>query len=47
MMLKSAEPLGQIAYLCGFADQTPFSRTFRKSAGATHLAWRRTRYAAA
>lgn len=41
MMLKSAEPLSQIAYLCGFADQAHFSRTFRKLAGATPLAWRR------
>jgi AraC family transcriptional regulator len=47
MMLKSAEPLSQIAYLCGFADQAHFSRTFRKLAGATPLAWRRTHYAAA
>lgn len=47
MMLKSAEPLSQIAYLCGFADQAHFSRTFRKLAGATPLAWRRAHYAAA
>lgn len=47
MMLKSAEPLSQIAYLCGFADQAHFSRTFRKLAGATPLAWRRTHYAMA
>jgi len=45
MMLKSAEPLSQIAYLCGFADQAHFSRTFRKLAGATPLAWRRAHYA--
>lgn len=44
MMLKSAEPLSQIAYLCGFADQAHFSRTFRKLAGATPLAWRRFHY---
>lgn len=44
MMLKSAEPLSQIAYLCGFADQAHFSRTFRKLAGATPLAWRRAHY---
>lgn len=47
MMLKSAEPLSQIAYLCGFADQAHFSRTFRKLAGATPLAWRRAHFAAA
>lgn len=47
MMLKSAEPLSQIAYLCGFADQAHFSRTFRKLAGATPLAWRRAHYALA
>jgi AraC family transcriptional regulator len=47
MMLKSAEPLSQIAYLCGFADQAHFSRTFRKLAGETPLAWRRAHYAAA
>ena len=45
MMLKSAEPLSQIAYLCGFADQAHFSRTFRKLAGATPLAWRRAHFA--
>ena len=44
MMLRGAEPLSQIAYLCGFADQAHFSRTFRKLAGASPLVWRRTHY---
>jgi AraC family transcriptional regulator len=46
MMLRGAEPLSQIAYLCGFADQAHFSRTFRKLAGASPLAWRRVNFAA-
>lgn len=45
MMLRGREPLSQIAYLCGFADQAHFSRTFRKLAGASPLAWRRANYA--
>ena len=47
MMLRGAEPLSQIAYLCGFADQAHFSRTFRRLAGASPLAWRRANFAAA
>lgn len=46
MMLRGREPLSQIAYLCGFADQAHFSRTFRKLAGASPLAWRRANFAA-
>ncbi len=46
MMLRGAEPLSQIAYLCGFADQAHFSRTFRKLSGASPLAWRRAHFAA-
>ena len=46
MMLRGAEPLSQIAYLCGFADQAHFSRTFRRLAGASPLAWRRANFAA-
>jgi len=41
MMLSTAEPLGQIAFACGFADQSHFSKAFRRRVGASPNAWRR------
>ena len=41
-LLTSAEPLSQVALTCGFADQSHFSRVFRRQVGSSPLAWRRT-----
>ena len=37
--------LAQIAYECGFADQSHFTRVFTAAVGATPGAWRRARRA--
>ena len=42
LMLTSREPLGQIALICGFADQAHFCTLFRRFIGETPNAWRRT-----
>lgn len=36
-------PLGQIAYLCGFSDQSHFTRTFARVVGVNPGTWRRGR----
>jgi len=41
LMLSTAEPLSQIAYACGFADQSHFTKVFRRGVGQTPNAWRR------
>jgi AraC-like DNA-binding protein len=41
LMRESAEPLVQIALICGLADQSHLSRTFRAHVGCTPAAWRR------
>ncbi len=40
-MLSTADPLSQIAYACGFADQSHFSKAFRRRVGESPNAWRR------
>ena len=41
LMLSTAEPLSQIAYACGFADQSHFTKVFRRGVGQTPNGWRR------
>lgn len=41
MMLSSGEALSQIAYACGFADQSHFSKAFRRGIAESPNAWRR------
>jgi len=41
LMLSTADPLSQIAYACGFADQSHFSKAFRRRVGESPNAWRR------
>ena len=43
MMLSSAQPLTQIAVLCGFADQSHLNRVFMQKMGIAPSAWRRAR----
>lgn len=43
LMLASDDPLSQIAVECGLADQSHFTRLFRRFLGTTPHAWRRTR----
>ncbi|MDG2531373.1 helix-turn-helix domain-containing protein [Caulobacter endophyticus] len=47
LMLSTREPLSQIAYQCGFADQSHLCRLFRRSAGVAPQAWRRANRMAA
>jgi AraC family transcriptional regulator len=42
-MRHCAEPLAQIANVCGFCDQPHLCRTFRRLMGTTPAAWRRAR----
>jgi transcriptional regulator GlxA family with amidase domain len=42
MMLLTSESLATIAVGCGFADQSHFTRTFRRMVGVAPAAWRRT-----
>jgi AraC-like DNA-binding protein len=42
-MLKTQMPLSEIALTCGLADQSHFTRTFRRIVGETPNAWRRAR----
>ena len=46
MMLATDEPLSRVALDCGFADQSHFSRLFRREEGESPNAWRRARGAA-
>jgi AraC-like DNA-binding protein len=41
LLAKSTTPLVEIAGMCGFADQSHFSRVFGRSVGASPGAWRR------
>jgi AraC family transcriptional regulator len=43
LLLNSSLSLGQIAYECGFADQSHLTRTFSAAVGTTPGAWRRER----
>ena len=43
LMLSTDAPLSQIALDCGLADQSHFSRLFRKVVGETPANWRRAR----
>jgi AraC-like DNA-binding protein len=43
LMLECEEPLSQIALACGFADQSHFCRTFRRTEGDSPNLWRRLR----
>jgi AraC-like DNA-binding protein len=45
LLLNSSLSLGQIAYECGFADQSHLTRTFSAAVGTTPGAWRRARRA--
>lgn len=42
LLAKSQTPLVEIAGMCGFADQSHFSRVFGRIVGASPGAWRRT-----
>jgi transcriptional regulator GlxA family with amidase domain len=41
LLLSTDEPLGQIALACGFADQSHFTKVFRRGVGETPNVWRR------
>jgi AraC-like DNA-binding protein len=43
LMLSTEAPLSEIAIECGLADQSHFSRLFRRAIGETPAAWRRAR----
>jgi AraC-like DNA-binding protein len=42
LVLQPALPIAQIAYTCGFADQSHFARTFKQELGCTPREWRST-----
>jgi AraC family transcriptional regulator len=42
MMVSTGQPLCMIALACGFTDQPHFNRCFRRWAGISPGAWRRT-----
>jgi AraC family transcriptional regulator len=44
LLFNSSLSLAQIAYDCGFADQSHFTRVFAEAAGMTPGAWRRARH---
>jgi AraC-like DNA-binding protein len=41
LMVQTEAPLTEVALAAGFADQSHFSRSFRRVAGATPADWRR------
>jgi transcriptional regulator GlxA family with amidase domain len=41
LLTNSAAPLAEIAGMCGFADQSHFSRVFARMMGTSPGAWRR------
>jgi len=41
IMLRTQEPLSQVALSCGFCDQAHFTRVFRRVVGMSPRAWRR------
>jgi AraC family transcriptional regulator len=41
LMLSTDDSLSQIAFACGFADQSHFTKVFRRSVGESPNAWRR------
>lgn len=43
LMLSTKLPLADIALICGFGDQSYFTRVFTRSVGASPGAWRRAR----
>ena len=47
MMRGGEEPLSQIAFACGFADQSHLCKIFRRVLGETPSAWRRNATASA
>jgi transcriptional regulator GlxA family with amidase domain len=40
-LVGSSTPLAEVAYLCGFSDQSHFTRTFVRHVGLSPGAWRR------
>jgi AraC family transcriptional regulator len=43
MMIMTDQPLCEIALCCGFADQSHFSRVYRRRVGSSPGSWRRQR----
>ena len=43
LMLTTELPLADIGLICGFGDQSYFTRIFSRSVGASPGAWRRAR----
>lgn len=41
LMLRTSDPLSQIAIACGMTDQAHLSRLFRRTLGTTPMQWRR------
>lgn len=42
LLRNSEQPLAEIALICGFADQSHFTRVFSRMSGASPGSWRRT-----
>ena len=41
LLAKTTTPLAEVAGICGFADQSHFSRVFARAMGTSPGAWRR------